>query len=128
MKYILFILAFCPLLAAAQQYSYNSIYSSKDATGFTTFVPSDQYKEKKGSIAFSARSLVIDGERFYLKKVKADNFIKTDKGHVKLIIENEQLTAVQVLRYNTLLTYQIDNSQPLETATVYHKQNNREEN
>jgi hypothetical protein len=72
---------------------------------------------------------VIDGEKFTVKKVRKDDIIKTDKGMIKVVYSppsegqgkaTKKPAYVQVLRYNTLLTYHINEQGP-EVAAVLNK-------
>mgnify|MGYP000955404008 CR=1 FL=1 len=128
-KFILLIFVLFPLVVSAQRFT----YTKRAATPFTFSdfrlgESNEGCQAISGSIYIGKRQLFIDGEEFIIKKIKADNFIKTNKGHIKIIAQDNRLACVQVLRYNTLLTYYIENNQAPDLATVYHKSGRNEGN
>ncbi|HTM67576.1 MAG TPA: hypothetical protein VL093_14715 [Flavipsychrobacter sp.] len=128
MKSILLIMFLLPLSVAAQQFSYDNISTGQKGADFITSDRSACH-DAKGTIQFFRNRVVIDGEKFTVKKVRKDDIIKTDKGMIKVVYSppsegqgeaTKKPAYVQVLRYNTLLTYHINEQEP-EVAAVLNK-------
>lgn len=128
-RLILLMFIMVPLIASAQRFTYTQRAAAPFTySDFKLGEDSEGCQQVKGSIYIGKKQLFIDGEEFIVKKIKADNFIKTNKGHIRLVAHSDRLAYVQVLRYNTLLTYYIENNQTPDMATVYYKSGRNEGN
>lgn len=137
MKFAFIVLFLLPVLVSAQEFRYDNISTNRKGADLFTSDQS-QCQDATGTIQFFRNRVVIDGEKFAVKKVRKDDIIKTNKGMIKVVYAlssitkcnsplsegqgeaTKKLAYVQVLRYNTLLTYHINNQEP-EVAAVLNK-------
>ena len=120
MKSLLIILFLLPLSLSAQQFRYDNISTGQKGTDFFASDRSS-CQNANGTIEFFRNRVMVDGEKFAVKKVRKDDVIKTDKGMIKVVYAGAKKPVyVQVLRYNTLLTYHINDQEP-QVAAVLNK-------
>jgi len=107
MKKLLLLIAFTPLIAFGQSFSYGKVISvEKGDDNFRMDIAKEQ--QASGAIEINQQEIKIDNTTYDLQKITEDpTTFKSKKCSVKLIYKADMLAMVELIRANRIVCYVI---------------------